>query len=856
MNLLKKIIPIFTAGKKSERIGDLQAIHTTSSDQTNITTTVATDTIILDKFRLIWLDSNIDKLTYNDYVNTISQLQQEVTMISPFTNVTECVDFIINNQDEKIFLIISEKLSEVLFNPNIQNNHQVLYIYIFPGSDDQYQQWPKVKGVYKDITSICRAIKLAVRESDRNSISLCYLNTDYETQRDGLDELDQSFMYTEIFKEILLTINFKPKHITDFIEYYRKAVADNDVELKKVEKFEKEYDCSQSIWWYTFNSFLYALVNKALRTMDIDLIIVFGFFIQHLHENIKELCVEQCTKYDKLETFTVYRGQGLSKKDFVQMKQREGGLFAFNNFLSTTHNESAALAYAESNSINRNTIGVLFVMEINRSNSSTYFADISQISNFDGEEEIVFSMHSVFRIGTVQPYKDSQLWQVNLTLTSDDDDELDDVTDCILEEIKEREGWLRLGRLMIKLGYFNEAKKLCEKLLGEITDQKELADLINLLGMVEHAQGEYMEAITLYRTSVTLKRDVQLLNDPDWADSFSNFGHVYHSIGKYAKALSFYELALDIHLENSSKDLDLATAYYNIGMVYHKMKDGWTAHFYYDKAMKIMKKTIPRSHPNWAYALCNIYSMSEENILFQRTYKTYKELFQSYRHVLDLQGKILPPNHPELAISYTNIGRTFENTYNYHEAELFYKMAFEIQTKILSPNHLDLAISYNNIGRIMSEKGKYSDACVCHRNALIIQEKNLPLNHTDVITSYEALASAYYQMKQYSEALPLYVHVLDILLVSMSKTDPQIVQLELTISLIKFRLFFPRQFRKYHQNLFTDVRSLPVIQVIVLLLFIIFILYYFSPFKILICAIIFYICCILMYIFCIVCSVT
>ena len=40
-----------------------------------------------------------------------------------------------------------------------------------------------------------------------------------------LDRLDPSFMYTQILKEILLTIKFEEKHIQEFIDYCREQFA-------------------------------------------------------------------------------------------------------------------------------------------------------------------------------------------------------------------------------------------------------------------------------------------------------------------------------------------------------------------------------------------------------------------------------------------------------------------------------------------------------------------------------------------------------------------------------------------------------------------------------------------------------
>ncbi|CAF1554841.1 unnamed protein product, partial [Rotaria sp. Silwood1] len=60
------------------------------------------------------------------------------------------------------------------------------------------------------------------------------------------------------------------------------------------------------------------------------------------------------------------------------------------------------------------------------------------------EEEILFSMHAVFRIGEVRKLDNNRaLYQVDLKLTSDDDPQLRELTDFIRQEV-DGTGWRRI----------------------------------------------------------------------------------------------------------------------------------------------------------------------------------------------------------------------------------------------------------------------------------------------------------------------------------------------------------------------------------------------------------------------------
>jgi len=144
------------------------------------------------------------------------------------------------------------------------------------------------------------------------------------------------------------------------------------------------------------------MLNRTLRLMEVDVIIKMGFFVRDLHNNIVTLHAEQYGGKNHSDSFTVYRGQGLSQTDFDQLKQTQGGLLSFNNFLSTSLDQAVSFFFAESNQYNPDLIGVLFAITIDPSISSSPFANIGNVSCYQEEEEILFSMHSVFRIGQMK----------------------------------------------------------------------------------------------------------------------------------------------------------------------------------------------------------------------------------------------------------------------------------------------------------------------------------------------------------------------------------------------------------------------------------------------------------------------
>lgn len=504
------------------------------------------NTGMVQNFLLIWLDENIDETNSGLCHNTFIRLREVVNTIKTFTNMDECINFIRDIKDEKIFMISSGTFGQKTV-PIIHDMEQISTIYIFcqdKARHEQWtQQWAKVKGVFTYINHIGEALKTAVKECDQNTIPMSFLTASANTTNESLCQIDQSFIYTKILKEILLPINFKQEHIKDFTIYCREQLVGNTIELQNVDKFKNEYGHYSPIWWYTYPGFLYSMLNRALRTMETDLIIKLGFFICDLHEHIAQLHSEQFAGCTQADSFTVYRGQGLSQTNFNQLMKTRGGLMSFNNFLLTSLDRKVSLTSAESNQSNPDLKGVLFEITIDPSISSTPFANLQDVSYYETAKEILFSMHSIFRIGKIKPIDgNDRLWQVNLTLISNNDPQLLTLTDYIRKVIlPHKRGWHRLSMLLIRLGQFDKAQQVCEIMLDQITNDDERASIYYMLGMIKDNKGEYAEAITFYEKSNEI---LQKIRSPTHSDLSMPYKSI--DMDDYFKALSFIERAVEI----------------------------------------------------------------------------------------------------------------------------------------------------------------------------------------------------------------------------------------------------------------------------------------------------------------------
>ena len=648
---------------------------------------------ILQNFLLIWLDAKIDETNVQCQKN-LKQLRSIINTIYTFKELNPCAHFLDQINNEKVFLIISGVLGESAM-VNIHEKSSLDTIYIFCENKARHEEWTKkwskIKGIHTQISSICEALQKAVKQLNQDSISLSFVpNTN--SLAENLDQLEPSFMYTQIFKEILFEFEYNERSVQDLVKYCREQYEGNIEELKIIDEFARDYRPELAIWWYTRECFTYQMLNRALRTLECDIIMKMGFFIRDLHHQINKLHSEQFSA-ERNTLFTVYRGQRLSIEDFEKLDRSKGGLISFNNFLSTSKNQDISLTFAKCTWSRRQTVGVLFQMSINPAMSSTPFAMINKLSYIDVEEEILFSMHSIFRIGEIEILdKDSRLYRVTLTLTNDNDGELHILTKRIREETNlTAKGWYRLGELLLKLGYFNKAEELYSAVLEETADDKDRGDIFYQLGRIKNRQGDYEKAIAFYQKELEIDQKSFLTNPLPSAYTYNNIGAVYDDMKEYSQARLYYEKALEIYEKHLPPDHpDLASAYDNIGLLYSNTEEHGKAISYHQKAVEMKEKSLPSNHPSLARSYNNIASVYYK-------IKEYSKSLAFYEKTLQIEQRTLPPDHRDLAITYNNIAAVYEKMKEYHQALSFYERALTIKKSILPSDHPSLQETQEDI---------------------------------------------------------------------------------------------------------------------------------------------------------------
>lgn len=697
---------------------------------------------LTEDFIIVWLDSDIDVDNY-DTQHSIMFLRRIVNKVKTFTDIDQCVDYISDLVDEKVLMIISSNFSQTSASL-LEQCVQPRSIYVLCNSEltNERSLAHCGKRIFTNVQAICDALKQDIRLFSNNLTSISVIKS---TAISSLDELDGSFMYSQLLKKIILDTVYTDDAKIDLANFFYTQYIGNDIQSNRIKEFEETYSPSSSIEWYTRENFIYSILNKALRTQDTEVVLKMGFFLQDLHNQILELY--RCTNIPC--SVNVFRGQALSSTDFERIKNNTGGLLSFNNFLSTSANSDVGYIYADSARQDRDQIGVIFKIEIDSSVSSTPYAPIGERSYYqEAEEEILFSMHTIFRIGDTTERSD-RLWEVSLKLTNDTDPLLKRLTECMQKEIEGSTPIDRMGKLMIKMAEFNKAEEIYSKLLSKASkdEQEEIAYLKHQLGFVKKEKGDLQSALSLYMDTLEILRTRPLPDDSYVATVYHNIALVYRTLGQHNEAISYFEKTLEIEKKSlPPDDPNLATTYCNIGLLHSDMKEYSSALLYYKKASDIQQNALPFNHPFLTTTYNNI------GLVYSEIGECSKAL-SYYEKTLEIQRKTLPLNHPLLATTYNNIGSTHNSMREFSKALSCFKKAIEIELRCLPLDHPDVAVTYYNIGSLYNETGKYVLALSYYEAALEIQQKSALIDRLSVATSFNAIGVVYGSIGEHSKSL-------------------------------------------------------------------------------------------------------
>ncbi|CAF1029265.1 unnamed protein product [Adineta ricciae] len=652
----------------------------------------------ISNYNVIWLDKSIHS---KQNANLQDRLRSIVTHLQVFEDVAQCEQYIQSTFPTNQFIfIVSGKLGQEII-PRIHEYSTIYMIYVYCVNKDFYQVWsleyPKIKGIYNHFEGLLELISSYQRrrvESDTNeSFSMSILNGTMDNEQ-STSHMDGRFVHSQLLTDCLLRMQtiVSDTDKEDLINLCLEKYPDASLDISKYsEDFTESYSADSAIYWYTKEAFVYRLLNKSLRTQDIDLLFAFRFLIRDIQQHLQE--------YQCLSPVTLYRSQLILDEELEILKQSVGKLISMNSFLSTTtEHDIAWLSFTSPNPQNASSRNKSVIFQIYADPSRTGmkpFANVSEFSAFPDENEVLMMLGSVFRLDRIH-LGQYHTWVIEMTLCSDDDHDLKAVVDSMRSQYGSGQTRLLLfGHVLVDMARFHEAEKYYYRLLKQLSDDDPDVSLCyHSLAKVACEKGAYELSLKKLQRALDIAQRTLRKNHPRLGFIYTSMGEVYEKIGKTNEALDSYKKALKVW--SKYQDLDpqyIAWCLNNIGNVYNTHKEYSKALEYLTKAMKMKNSCLPPSHPCMGNAYLNLGNSHYYS-------GQYQQAVQCYQTAKNIYTTSLPPDHPSIATTLKNIGLVYETEDNLSEAMICYEKALSIRQKSPFQLHTDVIEAKRDVKRI------------------------------------------------------------------------------------------------------------------------------------------------------------
>jgi tetratricopeptide (TPR) repeat protein len=356
--------------------------------------------------------------------------------------------------------------------------------------------------------------------------------------------------------------------------------------------------------------------------------------------------------------------------------------------------------YPQKPSDDHNIEQVLFEITFQKENFSSFsgipLADISKESNFPEEEEVLFSIGSIFRIDKVQK-KGRQVWKIDLTylessespLYKEDGNHVNRIYKLMEDGLPF--GSTRMSAILYLSGRLNEAESYCRQQIDywsridpkvlerQLEDDKLFKCLSKIVDIDIKEQNVRDIKGNLQYYYLKLALVLRDKGDDDgclfWSEYLRNFnphfstsqlylcyyhiitGEVCEHSGQLAEAYRKYEKALYISVTLSKRQEykipthDIILNIANISLKFCPQKHKPLE--LYEKVLENYRKSTPFSHPRIAFVKLNIAD-------YYRNISQFKLALEEYEDCLQIFVRSLPPDHVNIGLTYYGIGLCYQ----------------------------------------------------------------------------------------------------------------------------------------------------------------------------------------------------
>ena len=286
---------------------------------------------------------------------------------------------------------------------------------------------------------------------------------------------------------------------------------------------------------------------------------------------------------------------------------------------------------------------------------------------------------------------------------------------------------IRLGKVMMKMKYLQEAQEYFEEALSirhrrMETEDSIIADIISDLALILEERQIYDESLTMHEKALKIRKSL-FGEHESVGDSYHMMGNIEQSTNRYEDALKSFGSALVVYQNTLGDDhLSCAKTMNNIAIVYEAMNECNEALKYHREALRIRKKNLGRDHLKVANSLDNIAGVYQKQNINDKACSALKE-------ALRIRISRLGNDHIEVATTLFGMGITYCDIGDLQRAMDCYEASLTIRKRKLGSSSIEVAQTEHNIGSLYAMKPDYQNALVYWRSALEKYRITLPDDH-------------------------------------------------------------------------------------------------------------------------------
>ncbi|CAF0791750.1 unnamed protein product [Rotaria sordida] len=559
-----------------------------------------------------------------------------------------------------------------------------------------------------------------------------------------LNKESAKFIWFQLLKSLIgkLTSNNEEMAMNDLKEEIKDYYHDNKIKLETLLDELEWYTPNNVIWWYSRQTSLSNIINRALRQQNINLLYKCRHFIRDLSQALTEL------QPNLPATLRVYRGTVLPRESFNKLKYivRQRTFVSTFGYLSTSKNHEVAKMFAsnETNVTDDSGISVMFEIDIDN-DTNVIAADVSQNSQFPEEEEILFDIDSTFEILEVNVDEDKKLCTIHMRTSSYGSELTSEYLRYNETELGRLSVEFLFGRLIADMGEFDKSIEYFDRLIDKENIDQSYVRIH--LGRAYVLKDDYDNAYKYYYDAKDLETNE---NSPKMAEIINSLGWLDFILGDYNSAIEKYRRSLELYNTRQS------SCYWQIkGNLHMNIAMAQTTLGHFDEAKEeldnsykcMIKARLPSDHPDFSQRLMNLGRICQHR-------GEYDKAYQFYKTALEMRKRALPPEHMDLAKTLYNLGAvTGEAEIDYEKALMYLRKSLVINENAVGEEHPDTALVWSGIANVYECRNEHDKALKYQLKVLGLYQKIYhDQDHEDIARVLNNIGELYRRIKDYKQA--------------------------------------------------------------------------------------------------------